>query len=127
MNGMGDRRLLRRRPLRARVFVAPLDRRQPPFKAFTEDLSLEGAFLSSQRRLPIDARCLLRIQPEQGGEAWVKAQVVHLIDGFGFGCRFVDPPVETREALGRWLDLAGHHPHSVYPGSPRSRTTLLGY
>lgn len=126
IRGLGDRRLERRRSLQARVFVVPMELEQMPFPAFTEDLSLLGVFLTAQRRLPLGTRCVLQLAPEQRGHTWVKAKVVHLIEGVGFGCRFEPLEVKTRETLSGWLDPAQSPPRPARPASRYTRT-MHGY
>lgn len=71
---------------------------QSPFSGLTEDICLEGIFVSSDREPALDSLVILEIYTDHG-VLKLMARVVHNIEGTGFGCRFIHVSEQQRVAL----------------------------
>jgi hypothetical protein len=95
-----DQRSVQRRDLCAQVEVLPLDGRRPSFWARARDVSSKGIFIDSTRSPGLDTLVVLKIHiGRREPPLKVTAEVVHRIQGRGFGCRFTDTGVVTSTRL----------------------------
>jgi hypothetical protein len=94
----GDRRRLGRRKFVAEVAVDPYDEDLPGCATITEDISDRGMFIAAAHQYPLGTLLWLTIDTEHG-ELELTGRVVHLIQGVGFGCEFIDLSDRQRNAL----------------------------
>ena len=105
LRGVGERRRLERARIRADVHIHPLDGRYPPRWAETEDVSRRGVFIATPRGYPLNTVLHLTLCTDHG-ELPIKGRVVHLLEGIGFGCEFIDLTERQRVALSYLMSLS---------------------
>ncbi len=110
--GLGERRRRERRRFQAEVLVFPLESRVPCRQASSEDISLRGMFVSSATQYPLGTLVRLRLRTEWG-ELAVTGRVVHLLEGIGFGCEFVDLGEAQRAALAFLVEASQSQPDTL--------------
>jgi hypothetical protein len=107
--GVGERRHLERARIRADVYILPEDRRHPPRWAETEDVSRRGVFIATPRGYALNTNLALTLCTAHG-ELQVRGKVVHLLEGIGFGCAFIDLTEGQRVALSYLVSLSRSAP-----------------
>ncbi len=96
--GVGNRRTLERFKHQTEIFIKPLDGHYPARWVTSEDVTHRGIFIRTGTGYPLDLLMTLKIVTLHGCIE-VTGQVVHRIDGVGFGCRFVDLSEQSRADL----------------------------
>ena len=96
--GVGDRRTLERFKLHTEIFIQPLDGCHSARWVMSEDLSHKGIFIRSRSGYPLDTLISLKIHTLHGCIS-LTGQVVHRINGVGFGCRFLNLSTRSRADL----------------------------
>ena len=87
-----------RRRLVSSLLVVPLSN-EDPFVVAPEDVDEHGVFVQSPRPpLRYGDPVLIRVSTEASEDPlWVKGEVVHVMEGIGFGCRFLRGQDDVRE------------------------------
>lgn len=77
------------------------------FWGSSRDVSMGGMFIATAERVPLGATLTADVYPEVVPPMRVRARVVHVREGEGFGCIFtrLSQPAEIR--LNRWLGRCG--------------------
>lgn len=100
-----------RYPFTADVEVAPAD--DPslrPFWAVSENISMGGMFVATERVVAIDLKFSATIHPTGVPPLKLPARVVHVKRGVGFGCIFLRLPPTAEMRLLHWLGRSGGLP-----------------
>ena len=71
---------------------------QNPLNPRISDLSVTGAFIDSMNAVPVGAKMKLTFTLPTGGIS-VNAEVVHAMEHFGMGVRFLDISDDQRRAI----------------------------
>jgi c-di-GMP-binding flagellar brake protein YcgR len=77
-----------------------------PLDPRISDLSSTGAFIDSMNGLPAGSRLYLKFPLPSGDVVSVEAEVVHSMEHFGMGVRFLDLDEATRRAIEAFVDGA---------------------
>jgi hypothetical protein len=80
------------------LLVVPLSN-EDPFEVAPEDIDEHGVFVQSPRPpLKYGDPVLIRVSTEASEDPlWVKGEVVHVMEGIGFGCRFLGGQDDAKE------------------------------
>lgn len=97
-----------RQVLEADVLVSPLAGDIEPFWARADEVSEQGLFVRTRKRLPADALLMLEVvfRDLSLPKLRLDAHVVHCIPGAGFGCRFVAGSEQLTRELARIIAAA---------------------
>lgn len=95
-------------PIPARVMFVPLDGSAPARWAFAEDVGRLGIFICTSAPLALGTAVILRMTTayNQRYPIYVRGEVVHRVNGAGFGCRYVELEEGTQLLLDRLVQIA---------------------
>jgi len=98
----GNRRAARRLPCLADVFLRPLAPDLPSRWVSSDDITDKGLFIRTGACYPPETLLRLHIHTPRG-RIKITGQVVHHLDAYGFGCRFIDIERGDLRRLERFL------------------------
>jgi hypothetical protein len=107
--GIGVKRQKPRHDFHAEVEVLPMDVRYSRIFGYAEDISNEGMFIRTCQRVEMDTLLVLKVHSDHGMLRLV-ARVVHLLEGTGFGCEFVEVDHRQQATLSHLVSLRAAAP-----------------
>jgi hypothetical protein len=110
--GIGVKRQKPRHDFHAEVEVLPMDVRYSKIFGYSEDISHEGMFIRTCRRMEMDTLLVLKVHSEQGLLKLI-ARVVHVLKGTGFGCEFIEVDHRQQATLSHLVSLRAAAPHDA--------------
>jgi hypothetical protein len=98
-----------RRPFSAEVVIS-IENDPQALRGASRDISMGGMFVLTSQLVPEDTTFTATVHPPDLPPLKVRARVVHVRRGEGFGCIFVRLPQTAEILLSRWLGRCGGLP-----------------